>query len=1014
MSPTLCPNTNLCRRARGRLATWVRKYPSVIAWVRAKIGRPVRGWRPYESWSAPGQPAAAEYLLDDRVRVFDSRVDQEDGLSPTDGIKRIRETLAQPGSVCRLIGLSGVGKTRLLEALFDPRVGTDPLDTALAFYCDLAEAPEPSPRDLCRQLTETRKRAIVLVDNCPPETHRALGLIVAASGSRTSLLTVEYDVRDDEPEATQVFRLEPASTGLIEQLIERRAPHVSQVDRHRIAELSDGNARVALALGNTVRRGEQLGSLSDQDLFHRLFHQRNTVDKELLRAAEICALVYSFDGETTEGDAAELPHLGTLAGLSAEELYRCVDELRGRDLVQRRGRWRALLPHALANKLAADALSSTPLSSLSNVLEAKAPQRLLVSFSRRLGYLHSSEQAQAIVRKWLSPDGLLGDFSSLSDDALKMLGYVAPVLPNELLSLIERAVRVSGAQLAEGRSWQRSTWVSLLRSIAYDPQHFERAASILADFAGLGSEKAFDNAATEFQELFHIYLSGTHATLDQRIRVAAALINSDRPAAQSLGVSAIDGLLHADHFSSSHDFAFGARPRDFGWQPKDRKEIRDWYVRAIQFAESQVEHPTLGERVRSVLASRFRELWRGSGAWAELDQLCRKIGSQGLWTDGWVAVRSTIRYDANGMPKDILDCLKTLENALRPKAVLESARAFLFAKSWGDLDDLEEEEEDAENSKGKSAVRAYDRANNRAQELGEQVAKDPHVLSILLPEAANKNAQRAWPFGRGLALGAQDAVTMWRDLIAAITLHVDEDRGYAIVCGFLRGTSERDRQLAEAFFDEALKHPILGPQFPYLQVAIDLDERALGRLVTATELRLAPAWAYRYLALGRATDPLPSDGLSELVMRIAEMNDGFPVATEILSMRAHAARDGAPFDAALIYCAQQLLEKCTFEKTDFQNDYNLAKLARHCLVGVEAEGVCRRLCQRLATALGDYRSSAHDYDDLIAVVFQVQPRVAMEEFLLGVDGRAERNLARHFRYVRRKPMFHVPERIVIE
>lgn len=30
---------------RGRIATWVRSHPSLILWVRNKIGRQLRGWR---------------------------------------------------------------------------------------------------------------------------------------------------------------------------------------------------------------------------------------------------------------------------------------------------------------------------------------------------------------------------------------------------------------------------------------------------------------------------------------------------------------------------------------------------------------------------------------------------------------------------------------------------------------------------------------------------------------------------------------------------------------------------------------------------------------------------------------------------------------------------------------------------------------------------------------------------------------------------------------------------------
>jgi hypothetical protein len=66
------------------------------------------------------------------------------------------------------VGLSGVGKTRLAEALFDPTVGTDSLDSSLAIYTDVAEAPTPALVSFASDLIAMRKRAILVIDNCAP------------------------------------------------------------------------------------------------------------------------------------------------------------------------------------------------------------------------------------------------------------------------------------------------------------------------------------------------------------------------------------------------------------------------------------------------------------------------------------------------------------------------------------------------------------------------------------------------------------------------------------------------------------------------------------------------------------------------------------------------------------------------------------------------------------------------------------------------------------------------------
>jgi hypothetical protein len=176
-----------------------------------------------------------------------------------------------------------------------------------------------------------------------------------------SVFTVEYDIRDDQPEGTTVVSLDTSSLELIEKLVRRRYPHVSQVDASNIAEFSGSNARIALALASTVEQSETISGLRDDDLFQRLFRQRRERNDALLYAAQACSLLYSFNGEDMDGSVAELPMLGSLIEQSSTRMYGHVADLLERDLVQQRSKWRAVLPHAIANRLAVKALERAPI-----------------------------------------------------------------------------------------------------------------------------------------------------------------------------------------------------------------------------------------------------------------------------------------------------------------------------------------------------------------------------------------------------------------------------------------------------------------------------------------------------------------------------------------------------------------------------------------------------------------------------------------------------------------------------
>ena len=176
------PNLKLDFYDRNRIALWVRCHPSLVLWVREKIGKPVPGWQPFENWAnAPGGIEEA-YLLDEEVRLYDSANLSSDGMTAVDGINCLRTVLLRPASSVRLTGLSGVGKTRLLQALFDERIGETPLNQSQVFYSDVSNSPNPDPRNFAVHLIALQKPAILAVDNCPPDLHRSLPLCAQLPG----------------------------------------------------------------------------------------------------------------------------------------------------------------------------------------------------------------------------------------------------------------------------------------------------------------------------------------------------------------------------------------------------------------------------------------------------------------------------------------------------------------------------------------------------------------------------------------------------------------------------------------------------------------------------------------------------------------------------------------------------------------------------------------------------------------------------------------------------------------
>ena len=258
----------------GRLAAWLRQYPGVQLWVREKLGLPLSGWRPFGRWSTT-PPSADDTLICEAGVTIRLPGKEQDKLDIAQGINGIRELVRSSDKAVRIVGLSGVGKSRIVQALFEETVGAEPLDRHRAIYADLGEAPNPPVRTVLEHLTAEGRPAIMVLDNCSSDAHDQFAK-QAASSPNLHLVTVEYDIREDKPEETRVVRIDAEGPEIVEILIKRRYPDLGQVNAQRIAEFSGGNARVALALADTVSEGESLSDFSNAQLFERLFHQRGT------------------------------------------------------------------------------------------------------------------------------------------------------------------------------------------------------------------------------------------------------------------------------------------------------------------------------------------------------------------------------------------------------------------------------------------------------------------------------------------------------------------------------------------------------------------------------------------------------------------------------------------------------------------------------------------------------------------------------------------------------------------
>ncbi|EAQ7257339.1 hypothetical protein GFP93_22140 [Salmonella enterica] len=880
---------------RSKLAQWLRQHPSVMLWVKGKLGQGYSGWQPYGAWSNPPQ-GVTDTLISAPGVIVSLPLGPEQKLNIHDAIDPIRKLIRSTQKAVRITGLSGVGKTRIVQALFDETVGTDALDRTIAVYVDTGATPEPSASAMLDRLIAEGQRAIMVLDNCPAELHSSLASKVSAVGTKVKLITVEYDIRDDKPQTTEVIHIEAIGPEVAEELLIRRFPSIGQANARRIAEFANGNARVALAIAERVGEGESLAQLSDAQLFNRLFDQRNHPDENLREQAEIMSLVYSFSISPSEVGQSELDVLGSFSGYTQNQLFRAIKKLSDRHVLQKRANWRAILPHAIANRLAASALESIPVDQLRTTFEATRHRRLLMSFAHRLGLLHNHPVAKEIAEAWLQPEGLLGQILDLDDISMRILEYIAPVSPDTLLDRFETVLTESNFIGMKGRyNPQRSTIQNLLHLLAYEPKYFERCIWLLIQIADHEAENNnFNSVRDTITRFFQPYLSGTHASLDQRILILNKCLSSDVSERKSLGLSILSTALDGPPWTGFGNNDFGARPRDYGFKP-NYEELAEW---RSAFIDITVELGTSGtsdleKGARQILADKFQGIWRQKAVRSKLIDAARKLHAHHPWGEGWKAVRSTIYFIYTQSKvkegfKAVPDNLAALANELEPNDLISKIMTYVLSNGRNHFPlnagfDL--------NEPGKlHKVREFQ--ESIALQLGQDFAASTHNINELGSNLFSGNGMPyRYSFGIGLAKGSHNLLIDWEKLITQLNTQSGQHKDFSIFRGFIGEAETIDSTLAQELLDQCAKHPELRHELVNLHPWQKFTEIDLDRCISLLDDPDIRPLMYSEILWREQYANLPGERILTLAQRLLNKPNGDDVVIEALGMRLHHLKD---------------------------------------------------------------------------------------------------------------------------
>ena len=284
----------------------------------------------------------------------------------------------------------------------------------IVLYAVESEASTEMIVEAAQRFADVGARVVVVVDDCSPDTNRKLAGIVARANSRSSLLTIDYEI----PTGTlgdDVYLVEEAPPEVIQGIIEQQLS-LDPEDKRRLERFSTGFPGMALRIANAWRSRLPVAQASDDDLVNAFVLGRTPRnDAALLKVASLVATSGLVQVEPSpfqiigdeDGRAVPLGELADIDGLATtDELHAGVAGTigEGHSSTARRVRCSATPADCVESCGKAVAALPTP-ERWDHVLGGDASTTFKNLASRQLALLNTTEYAVQAVEHVCRPGG---------------------------------------------------------------------------------------------------------------------------------------------------------------------------------------------------------------------------------------------------------------------------------------------------------------------------------------------------------------------------------------------------------------------------------------------------------------------------------------------------------------------------------------------------------------------------------------------------------------------------------
>ena len=521
------------------------------------------------------------------------------------GLEQYLQQIQENKNNIRIIGLSGLGKTRMVLEAFK--------DNSIRYKYSYIDCQEHNAEEILDKTTfmfKYYKEMVLIFDNCNMELHSRIVRVKRSKRATNPIITIYNDPDENSTYDSTPLKLQKDFNDVVEKILERFKSFYKPEDKEKLLTFAGGIPMMAQLLGEGLRNGDPIGVVSDAALMNKILDaNENSEDREIMRALSL------FDYIGFEDDLhKELEFVATTKCITnvdknseviVQDFDKVVQKYLQRKIIERKGRLVGIRPTPIALYLISEWIEQCSdrrlLAVIKAIQESDIAKPLTNSFADQFRYMGHNEKACMMLDKLLGENSPFGNAEVINTDlGSRLFRSFVEVNPDAVADCLWSVIGSIGIDDLRLIDIGRRNLVWTIEKLCFEPRTFDKGAEMMMLLAIAENEHISNNATGQFVALFPLYLPATAATLKQRLLFLQKQVQYKER--QLILLSALGRALR------TRDFIFfgGAEQRGTeklsNYQPKTNEEISKYIHGCLDMLMVLIEeNPALLDRCSEIL-----------------------------------------------------------------------------------------------------------------------------------------------------------------------------------------------------------------------------------------------------------------------------------------------------------------------------------------------------------------------------------------------------------------------------